>query len=417
MFDLDRIEEIWVTITRNKVRSLLTAFGVFWGIFMLVILSGAGNGLKRGVYKYIDGFANNASFIGASRTSLPYKGLQKGREWKIRNKDLKVLKDSVPGIQHLSPILWSDGSNNNVVYGNKIGFYPLRGVFPNYAEIERQTISFGRLFNEIDSDNKRKVCVIGTKVYEELFRDNENPLDKEIRVNGVYFRVIGVTIGIADVDLGGKLENTILVPLSTLQQITNKGDVIQALAITSLPSVPVIDVENKIKVELKKMKAIHPNDLQAVWSINLEKEFLLFSNLFDGIAALVWIIGSGTLIAGIIGVSNIMLVTVRERTKEIGIRRALGASPKAIIVQIMMESLGLTALAGIPGLCTGVCLLYLGNVFWFQHLENVYFSNPMISFNTALTSMIILLVSGLLAGSIPAVRALSIKAIDAIREE
>ncbi|MDR3218442.1 MAG: ABC transporter permease [Dysgonamonadaceae bacterium] len=417
MFDLDRIEEIWVTIVRNKVRSLLTAFGVFWGIFMLVIMSGAGNGLKRGAYKYIDGFANNSCFIGVSRTSLPYKGLQKGREWNIRNKDLKILKDSVPGIQHLSPILWADVINNNVVNGSKTGSYQVRGVLPNYAEIERQTMPFGRPFNEIDSDNKRKVCIIGTKVYEELFRDDENPLNREIRVNGVYFQVIGVTVGISDVDIGGKLENTILVPLTTLQQITNKGDVIQSLAVTSLPSISINDIEDKIKMELKKINSIHPDDLQAVWSTNLEKEFLLFSNLFDGIAILVWIIGSGTLFAGVIGVSNIMLVTVRERTKEIGIRRALGASPKTIIVQIMMESLSLTALAGIPGLCTGVYVLYLGNIFWFQHLENVYFSNPMISFDTALVSIIILLISGLLAGTIPAMRALSIKAIDAIREE
>jgi putative ABC transport system permease protein len=417
MFDLDRIEEIWVTITRNKVRSLLTAFGVFWGIFMLVILSGTGNGLRRGTYKYIDGFASNSCFIGAFRTSLPYKGLQKGRLWRIRNKDIKILRDSVSGIQHLSPILWADIANNNVVNGNKIGSYPVRGIFPNYVEIERQTILLGRPFNEIDSDNKRKVCIIGSKVYEELFRDDENPLNKEIRVNGVHFSVIGVTIGIADIDIGGKLENTIQVPLTTLQQITNQGDVIHSLAVTSLPSVPITDIEEKIVVELKKINSIHPDDFQAVWSINLEKEFMLFSNLFDGIAALIWIIGSGMLIAGIIGVSNIMLVTVRERTKEIGIRRALGASPKTIIKQIMMESLALTALSGIPGLCTGVYVLYLGNLFWFQHLENVYFSNPMISFDTALVSMIILLISGLFAGSIPAIRALSIKAIDAIREE
>jgi putative ABC transport system permease protein len=417
MFDLDRIEEIWITITRNKIRSFLTAFGVLWGIYMLTLMIGTGNGLKRGFIHGIDGFAGNSCFLGSSQTSLPYKGLQKGREWNIHNRDLKILMDSIPEIEYLSPILWAPTYINNVVYGEHAGSFSVRGIYPNYAYIERQHLANGRFINEIDISQKRKACVIGTKVYEELFPQNENPLNKEIRINGIYYQVVGVTYGISDISIGGKLENSVLLPLTTLQQINNQGDVIRTLAVTSIDKVSVSKVEQRIKDVLKSVNNIHPGDLQAIWSINLEEEFNLFQNLFAGIDILIWIIGSGTLIAGIVGVCNIMLVTVRERTKEIGIRRALGANPGTIITQILMESLVLTSIAGIPGLCLGVYTLFLADNYWLQNLDNVFFYKPMITFNAAVASIIILIISGLLAGLIPASRALRIKAIDAIREE
>jgi putative ABC transport system permease protein len=418
MFDLDRIEEIWITITRNKIRSFLTAFGVLWGIYMLTLMIGTGNGLKRGFVHGIDGFANNSCFLGAARTSLPYKGFQKGRNWFIHNKDLKILTDSIPEIECLSPILWTLASNvNNVVRGEQVGSFAIRGIYPNYASVERQHLAHGRFINEIDIAQKRKVCVIGTKVYEELFPLNENPLEKEIRVHGIYYKIIGVTYGISDISVGAKLEDSVLLPLTTLQQINNVGNVIHALAVTSAHRFSVSKVEQRIKEVLKSTYTIHPEDFSAVWSINLEEEFNLFQNLFAGIDILIWIIGSGTLIAGIVGVCNIMLVTVRERTREIGIKRALGANPLTIITQILIESLFLTSIAGLPGLCIGVYTLFLADKYWLQNLDNVFFYKPMITFDAAVVSIIILVVSGLLAGLIPASRALRIKAIDAIREE
>jgi len=418
MFDLDKIEEIWVAISRNKLRSFLTAFGVLWGVYMLTLMTGTGNGLKRGFVRGIDGFASNSCFIGPAPTSIPYKGFQKGRRWNIHNRDLIILSDSVPEIEYLSPLITAPVFPNNVVSDERTGSFPVRGVYPNYAEIERQHITCGRFINELDIQNKRKVCIIGTKVAEELFPKIENPLEQEIRINGVFYKVMGVTYGLSDITIGdSKLENTILVPLTTLQQINNQGDVIHLLAVTSQSQVPVSIIEEKIKKILKKTNHIHPDDMRATWSINMEEEFNLFINLFAGIDILIWIVGSGTLIAGIIGISNIMLVTVRERTREIGIRRALGANPRSILNQILMESFVLTTLSGIPGLCLGVYTLYLADKLWLQNVENTYFYKPMISLWTAVISIIILIICGLLAGSIPASRALRIKAIEAIREE
>jgi len=418
MFDLDKIEEIWITISRNKLRSFLTAFGVLWGIYMLTLMIGTGNGLKRGFVHGIDGFANNSCFIAAAPTSIAYQGFQKGRTWNIRNKDLKILADSIHDIDIISPLLGAQIYPNNVVSDQRSGTFSIRGVYPNYAEIERQRITEGRFINELDIQNNRKVCIIGTKVQEELFPDNNSPLEKEIRINGVNYKVMGVTYGISDISIGdSKLENTILVPLTTLQQLTNQGDVLRTICVTSKNNVLVSQVEEQVKALLKRINRIHPDDLRATISVNLEEEFNLFMNLFAGIDILIWIVGSGTLIAGIVGISNIMLVTVRERTREIGIRRALGAKPRSIINQILSESLVLTSIAGIPGLCLGVYTLYLADNYWLQKLDNVFFYKPMITIDMAVFSIIILVLCGLAAGWIPANRALQISTIDAIRSE
>jgi putative ABC transport system permease protein len=385
---------------------------------MLTIMIGTGNGLKRGFERGIDGFASNSCFIGALPTSMPHQGFQKGRTWNIRNRDLKILSDSIPEIEVLSPITMVPVSLNNIVTDDRSGTFPIRGVYPNYAEIERHHLNHGRFINELDIQNNRKVCVIGTKVAEELFPKRNNPVGETVRIAGVGYQVIGVSYGLSEITIGGYvLEETILLPLTTLQQLYNLGDVIHSIAATSNGLVPVSLIEERIKEVLKRVNRIHPDDARATWSINLEEEFNLFTNLFLGVDILIWIIGSGTLIAGIIGISNIMLVTVRERTREIGIRRALGASPRTIISQILTESLVLTTAAGIPGLCIGVYFLFLVDKHWIQHLDNIYFHNPMITFNAAVFSLAILIICGVLAGAIPASRALHIKAIDAIREE
>ena len=417
IFDSDKIEEIWVTITRNKVRSILTGFGVFWGIFMLVIMMGAGTGLQRGMYENLEGFATNSCIMGAGPTSEPYKGFQKGRQWNIHNLDLDLLTESVPELDVVSPILFGGKSDHNAVQGDNTGSYDIRGLHANYAAIENPFITQGRFINKIDILQKRKVCVIGSKVYEELFPTKINPLGKYIRVNGIYYLVIGVAAGMSDVSLGGQTSESIIIPFTTMQQINNQGDIIHMLAATAQPDASAKIVEEKMKEILKANNSIAPTDPQAVWSFNLEDQFNLFKYLFIGIAILIWIVGSGTLIAGIVGVSNIMLVTVKERTREIGVRRALGAKPLTIVSQILSESLVLTAMAGLLGLTVGVLTLYLADVYWLQKAENMFLSNPLISFGTAVTSSVILLICGLIAGAIPTMRALQIKAIDAIREE
>ena len=417
MFDLDRFQEIWVTITRNKVRSLLTGFGVFWGIFMLVIMMGAGTGLQRGMMKGIKGFATNSCFMGAGQTGEAYNGFRKGRSWNIHNSDLEILRRMVPELDVLSPVLWGASNPNNVVFGNNSGSFGVRGLHANYQFIENQFIRQGRFINEIDIAQRRKVCVIGTKVYEELFPTNGNPLGRQLRVNGIYYRIIGVTESVSSIDLGGRIAESVVIPFSTMQQINNQGDIIHMVAATVKSGHSAKEMEERMKEILKAHNNISPTDTQAVWSFNMEEMFNMYNYLFLGIIILVWIVGSGTLIAGIVGVSNIMLVTVKERTKEIGIRRALGAKPKTIISQVMAESLVLTAIAGLLGLSLGVLCLELADVYWLQKAEDVFLSDPMVPFGTAVGSTIILLVSGLLAGLLPASRALQIKAIDAIREE
>jgi len=417
MFDLDRFQEIWVTITRNKVRSFLTGFGVFWGIFMLIIMLGAGTGLQHGILDRLEGFATNSCFFWAGVTNEPYQGFQKGRQWNMHNSDLDILRQSIPELDCLSPMLFGGSSTNNIVYNDNYSTAQIKGVFPDYNKIERQTIDRGRFVNEIDNMEERKVCVIGTKIYEELFPTKENPIGRYVRLWGIYFQVVGVTSGVSDISLGGRSSESVFLPFKTLQKFINQGDIIHFLAVTAKPNIPVSIVETKIKEALKANNHISPTDEQAVGSINLENQFNMFKYLFLGIAIVVWIVGSGTLIAGIIGVSNIMVVTVKERTKEIGIRRALGAKPRTIIAQIMWESLVLTAIAGILGLCLGVFVLYLADTYWLQNAENVFISNPIVSFSTAVSSTIILLFFGLIAGMIPAARAMQIKAIDAIQEE
>jgi putative ABC transport system permease protein len=384
---------------------------------MLMIMLGAGHGLERGMMENIDGFATNSCFMGADQTSVPYRGFQKGRNWNIRNRDINILLKSVPEIDCLSPVLFGGRSENNVVYNDNSGSYNIRGLNANYIQIEQQRMSFGRFVNEIDVLQSRKVCVIGLKVYEELFPTRINPLGHYLRIRGIYYQVVGVSSGVSNISIGGRPDESVIIPFTTMQKITNQGDIIHMFAATAKPGIPVKVMEEKMKEILKSNNSISPDDSQAIWGFNLEEQFNIFKYLFLGIAILTWVVGSGTLIAGIVGVSNIMMVTVKERTKEIGIRRALGAKPLTIIGQIMSESLVLTAIAGLLGLCFGVLCLNLADVYWLQEAEDIFLSNPVVSFDTAIYSTVILMVSGLFAGSIPAARALRIKAIDAIREE
>jgi len=417
MFDLDQFQEIWVTITRNKVRSFLTGFGVFWGIFMTMIMLGAGTGLQNGMMENLEGFATNSCIFWSSTTSMPYQGFQKGRQWNLHNRDVEILEQSVSDLDCLSPMLFGGRNANNIVYKDNYGTFQIKGVYANYTQIEKQAIANGRFINELDNLDGRKICVIGTKVYEELFPTKENPIGRYVRIWGIYFQVVGVVSGVSNMSVTGRSAESVFLPFKTLQKLINQGDVIHILMATAKPNVPVSEVETKMKEILKANNHIDPKDEQAVGSFNLENIFNMFKYLFLGIAFVSWFVGSGTLIAGIIGVSNIMVVTVKERTKEIGIRRALGAKPRTIVGQIMWESLVLTAIAGILGLCFGVLVLYLVDALWLQDAEDVFISNPIVSFTVAVWSTIILLICGLIAGLIPASRAMQIKAIEAIQEE
>ncbi len=415
IFDLDRWQEIWITITHNKSRSVLTAFGVFWGMLMLVLMVGAGSALEKGISSQVEGFATNSAFFGSSTTTLPYKGFQKGRRWDMTNSDIPVIRQRVKELQYLSPVLFAGGNDKNVVRGEKNGSYMVKGCYPEYDLIEKSKMLYGRYVNDIDIAERRKVCIIGERIYEVLFQKGEDPTGQQIRVNGIYFQVIGVARSTSGVSIGGRTEETVVLPFSTMQQAFNQGNIIHFLAATADKGVPVKIVQDKIVEILKQQHQISPDDKEAVFSMNIEEQFKMFNYLGIGIAALIWIVGLGTLLAGAIGVSNIMLVTVRERTKEIGIRRALGATPRNIIGQILSESVVLTVLAGVTGIIVGVGILRATGVVLSQ--GDQFFKDPQISFTMAIVSLIILIVIGTFAGYVPAQRAMMIKPVEAISEE
>ena len=415
MFDIDRWQEIWITITHNKSRSVLTAFGVFWGMLMLVLMVGAGNALSEGISSQIEGFATNSAFFSTERTTIAYKGFQKGRWWNMTNNDIPIIKERVKDLQYLSPVLFAGGSDNNVVRNERRGSYLVKGCYPQYDLIEKSKMLYGRYINDIDTAEKRKVCIIGERIYEVLFQPGEDPTGKQIRVNGIYFQVIGVARSTSGVSIGGQTAETVVLPFSTMQQAFNQGNIIHFLAATAKPGVAVKIVQNQIEEILKQQHQISPDDNDALFSMNIEEQFKMFNNLGIGIAVLIWIVGIGTLLAGAIGVSNIMLVTVRERTKEIGIRRALGATPSDIIGQILSESIVLTMIAGIIGIVVGVGILRAAGIVLSQ--GDQFFKDPQISFGMAVISLVILIVIGTMAGYIPAQRAMMIKPVEAIGEE
>lgn len=414
-FDPDRWQEIWITITHNKSRSFLTAFGVFWGMFMLVAMVGAGIALERGMMQNIEGFATNSCFVWTERTSLPYQGFKKDRAWNMVNADIPVLVNNIPEIQHLSPVLFGSGGQNNVTRSDKAGSFSVKGNYPNYNQIDESKMIYGRFINDIDIAEKRKVCVIGERVYEVLFPTKENPIGKDIKVNGIYFQVVGVARHTTSINIGGDAKETVVLPFTTMQQAFNQGNIVHFLAVTAESGIKVKVVEERIGEELKKLHRIATDDKKAVGGFNIEDEFTMFLYLGIGIASLIWIVGLGTLLAGAIGVSNIMLVTVKERTKEIGVRRALGATPRNIIQQIISESIVLTLMAGIGGILLGVGLLQAVGIVLSQ--SDQFFKDPQISFTVAISALIILVVIGALAGFLPANRAMNIKPIEAIREE
>ncbi len=420
MFDFDGIHEIWQTITRNKTRSLLTAFGVFWGIFLLVVLSSTGNGFEKGLMMQVEGVTPNTGFFFTGRTAEPYKGYQKGRKWSLQLADLEAIREAFPFVTAISPeaTVWS-GEDKNVVYNSRGGSFSMKGVLPEYNEIHKSKIVKGRYINETDIAANRKVCVLGKKVYETMFEKGENPLGKMVKINGIYFQVVGVVRSYTDkVNINGSIDESVVLPFATMQQVFALGDKIDFFAFVADDDTPISDIEEDLKQFIKQRHDISPTDEDAINCFNVSEIFKAFKGLFFGIHLLIWIVGLGTLMTGIIGVSNIMLVTVKERTREIGVRRAIGAKPKNIIGQVLSESLLLTTLAGLVGLCIGVGIMAIvGMITSNMPSDNMMFQEPYMSFKAAVAATVIVIISGLLAGVLPALRAIQIKAIDAIREE
>lgn len=411
--DVDRWEEIFITITRNKTRSLLTAFGIFWGIFMLVTLMGGSQGLHDMILGNFEGFATNSGFTTNNQTSKAFKGFLKGRWWSMELKDIGRVRKAVPEVDILTPTnsKWGITGTFNK---KEISGCSMKGVYPEYGEIEIPTLIMGRYINHIDIQQNRKVCVIGKQVYETLFPEGDDPCGKLVNINGIYYQVIGVNASAGNMSVNGWPPKAFTIPFTTMQKNYNTGNRFDLMCYTAKKGYSIKHIQQKIEQVMKQAHLIHPDDKQAVLSIDAEALFSMVDTLSRGIRILSWMIGLGTLMAGAIGVSNIMMVTVKERTTEIGIRRAIGARPRDIMSQIFSESMVLTSIAGMTGICFAVFILQMMDI---GTAESEVPGHFQISFWEAIGSCIILLILGLAAGLAPAYRAMAIKPIEAIRDE
>jgi putative ABC transport system permease protein len=364
--------------------------------------------------------ATNSMFMWTQRTSVPYKGFPRGRFYNFNNTDTQALIDNIPEIEYIAPRIrgFSRNGENNVVRGERTGSFRIQGDYPEYNLIDPVEMISGRFINNLDIKYKRKNVVIGERVYQEMFDPDEDPVGQYVRISGVYFKIVGMFRSKKQ-DRQAEFENQqVCMPFTTLQLTYNYGDVVGWYSITAKPDVPVSVIEKKAKALLRKRHSIAPEDNRAIGSANVEEEFRKMTNLFRGINGLIWIVGIGTLLAGIVGVSNIMMIIVKERTQEIGIQRAIGATPFTIIRQVITESVFLTALAGYVGLVIGVGIIEAVNyALVSMNASSDMFRNPSVDFEVAVKALLILIISGALAGLIPARRAVNIKPIDALRDE
>ena len=414
LFDTDTFREILDSLLRNKSRSLLTGFGVFWGVFMLMLLIGGGQGLKGLLMKNFEGFAQNTGIAFSSQTSKPYKGFKKGRTWNMTYADVERLKNLVPELETVTPTVSFWG--RSIARGEKsFSDAVVKGVRPDYANIETPKLRYGRYLTDSDNAAERKVCVLGKKIYTNLFPEGGDPCGQRIRIDGSYFTVVGVDWNEGQISINGSADETVSIPLNLARKAYNQGNIVHLICFTGKEGIAISDITPRVREVVNRAHYVDPTDEQALFIMNTQLIFGIVDNLFRGINFLVWLIGLGTLLAGIIGVSNIMMVSVRERTTEIGIRRAIGATPRQILGQILSESIVLTLVAGMSGIVFSV--LILAGVEMAMTQDGILKAAFQVPFATAVLAAMLLTVLGVAAGAMPASRALQIKPVDAMRDE
>jgi putative ABC transport system permease protein len=415
--DLDSWQEIWATLRKNKLRGVLTACGVFWGMFMLMVLLGLGTGLERGVVKSLGGMALHSVYVWSQRTSMPYRGLQPGRYVKFTNQDIARIQ-RVSGVTHVAPRLqlggWRDGQN--ITRGARTGNFNVMGDVPEFPLVEPLILKRGRFINQRDMADLRKVAVVGEQVVRELFDAEENPVGQYLQAKGVNFLIVGEVKSLKAGDEGEKLSATVFIPFATFQSAFNQRDRVGWFTVGADPSYPATWVEESVKQALAEQHRIHPSDNQAFGSFNAADKFEKIQGLFRGIRAFVWLVGALTLFAGMLGVSNILLITVKERTREIGIRKALGATPGSIVRMVVKESVVLTMLAGYLGLVAAVAGLE-GFAKVLTQLPDAPVSRPDVDLKAALFGQLLLLAAGLIAAIMPARHAARVHPVEALRSE
>lgn len=413
--DFDSFREIGDALVKNKSRSILTGFGIFWGIFMLLFMLGGGNGMKDILNKNFEGFASNTIIAYPSQTSKPSHGFKEGRGWGFEVSDLERIKTMIPELDVVTPMITDWGVT--VVHGKYSceNDCNLKGLYPEYKYVETPDLKYGRYINRLDCRLERKVCIIGKTIYESLFPEGGNPCGEMIKVGDVYYKIVGVNVSTSNININGSADWTVTIPLPIAQKLYNRGDFFDLLAMTCRPGVKSASLENRLRQVIARKHLFDPSDKAALFIINTEEIFELADNLLRGVNLLIWLVGLGTILAGAIGVSNIMMVTVKERTTEIGIRRAIGATPKEILSQIIAESISLTTVAGSGGIMFSVMLL--------SALEKIVsqtetgFTAFQVSFGLALLCLGLLALLGAVAGLAPALRAMKIKPVDAMRDE
>lgn len=419
MFSRDKWNEVIESLSSNIFRTVLTAFGVFWGIFILVILLAAGNGLENGVKQTFAGISSNSMFMWTQTASKPYDGLPKGRRYNFNLDDVTAIKQKVNGLEYVSPRnqLGGFGGANNVVRGLKNGAFNVYGDYPDIREQEPMKIIKGRFINQNDIENKRKVAVIGEGVQKELYEIDEDPLGTYIKIQGVNFMVIGIykKRGFG----GGNAEEDqkqIYTPFTAFSQAFNYGEIVGWMAITAKNNYSITNLKENIFDIIKVNHRIHPEDDRAIGNFDLYEQFSKIQGLFIALNAVAYFVGILILLSGVIGISNIMLIVVKERTNEIGVRRALGASPWNIRGQILFESVFLTLIAGMAGIVFATGVLSLINMALPED-GDIPFVNPSVDLPTVVIALCILIIAGLFAGFIPAQNAIKVKPVDALRTE
>jgi putative ABC transport system permease protein len=418
ILDRDNWLEIAATLRKNPLRTTLTGLGVFLGIVILLVMVGFGGSMRAGVEKNMAGFATNSIFVWGQRTSKPFAGLPMNRQIIYDNRDTEALS-KVEGILHLSPRNQRGNfmGSSNVRRGTKTGSFQVTGDYPAYQYVQTPVMKAGRFINQGDVAERRKVCSVGTGVIDQLFEKGEEPIGSYIEANGVYFQIIGVFGSKASGGNADEILNAIHIPFSTFQQAFNFGDKVGWYAIVVDPRYSIVDVEANIRRLLADRHKVAPDDAEAIGSFNVGKEFEKMNTVFFVISAVMWIAGIMTLFAGVIGVSNIMLISVRERTKEIGVRKALGATPARIVKMILAETVVLTVIAGYAGIVVGVVVLEGFGWVLENHAGDLPFGPPPIDLWLATTSAAVIAVFGALAGIIPAYQASKVAPVEALRSE
>lgn len=417
LFDRNTWQEIFGSIGKNRTRTIITVIGVLWGIFIYIVLAGASKGLDNGFERTFEVVAKNSMWCYAQNTSIPHAGYKTGRRIRLKVEDANTLRNRIPEIEYIAPVNTKGafgGTGALTVRGLNSNTYAMYGYYPDLAKITPQKIyDNGRFINDQDIEQARKVCVIGERTQQELFDKDEDPIGGYIRIENIYFQVVGVHQYQRTTPFGS--DGDIFIPFTTFQKIYNTGEYVQFFTVAAYDDADAAEVEKDIKAVLKNIHKVHPDDERAIGAINLGVIFDRVIGFAQGITFLSLIVGLATILAGVIGIGNILLISVKERTNELGIRRALGATPKEVRTLIILESVFLTLVAGVVGIILGAAVLNLINNLT-QDSQFPY-TNPTVPIPLVIGALLIMVILGTLIGLIPAQRAVRIKPIDALREE